>query len=72
MPHFAGAANPYMDSFAKAAFVGITLETTMSDMYKAVMEGVTYEMLFTNQVDIGEEGKEAILKNYEEFKNNAK
>ena len=33
---------------------------------------VTYEMLFTNQVDIGEEGKEAILKNYEEFKNNVK
>ena len=45
LPHFAGAANPYMDSFSKAAFVGITLETTMSDMYKAVMEGVTYEML---------------------------
>lgn len=45
LPHFAGAANPYMDSYSKAAFVGITLETTKADMYKAVMEGVTYEML---------------------------
>lgn len=45
LPHFAGAANPYMDSFSKAAFVGVTLETTKADMYKAVMEGVTYEML---------------------------
>lgn len=45
LPHFAGAANPYMDSFSKAAFVGITLETTKADLYKAIMEGVTYEML---------------------------
>lgn len=45
LPHFAGAANPYMDSFSKAAFVGVTLETTKADIYKAIMEGVTYEML---------------------------
>lgn len=45
LPHFAGGGNPYMDSFSKAAFIGITLETTVSDLYKAVMEGVTYEML---------------------------
>lgn len=45
LPHFAGAANPYMDSYSKAAFVGVTLETTKADMYKAIMEGVTYEML---------------------------
>jgi len=45
MPHFAGGGNPYMDSFSKAAFLGVTLETTLSDLYKAVMEGVTYEML---------------------------
>ncbi len=45
MPHFAGAANPYMDSSSKAVFLGVTLETTKADLYKAVMEGVTYEML---------------------------
>ena len=45
LPHFAGAATPYMDSGAKAAFVGVTLGTSRSDLYRAVMEGVTYEML---------------------------
>jgi len=45
LPHFAGAATPYMDSFSKAAFVGVTLETTKADLYQAVMEGVTYEIL---------------------------
>jgi len=45
LPHFAGAATPYMDNDAKAAFVGITLETTKYDLYKALMEGTSYEML---------------------------
>lgn len=44
LPHFAGAANPYMDSGSKASFIGLTLEHTSSDVYKALMEGVTYEM----------------------------
>lgn len=45
LPHFAGAATPYMDSGSKAAILGLTLETTSADIYKALMEGVTYEML---------------------------
>lgn len=45
LPHFAGAATPYMDNDSKAAFVGITLETTKRDLYKALMEGTSYEML---------------------------
>lgn len=45
LPHFAGAATPYMDSNSKAAFVGITLETSKYDIYKALMEGTSYEML---------------------------
>ncbi len=45
LPHFAGAATPYMDNDSKAAFVGITLETTKLDLYKALMEGTSYEML---------------------------
>lgn len=44
LPHFAGAATPYMDSGSKAALLGITLETKDGDIYKAIMEGVTYEM----------------------------
>ena len=45
MPHFAGAATPYMDENSKAVFTGITLGTDKYDIYKAIMEGVTYEML---------------------------
>ncbi len=45
LPHFAGAANPYMDNTSKAAFVGLTLEHTDADIYKALMEGVTYEIM---------------------------
>ncbi len=44
LPHFAGAANPYMDTLSSAAMVGITLETTAPQIYKALMEGVTYEI----------------------------
>ena len=45
MPHFAGAATPYMDSNSKAVIIGLTLEHTNSDLYKALMEGVTYEIM---------------------------
>ncbi len=45
LPHFAGAATPYMDNDSKAAFVGVTLETSKFDLYKALMEGTSYEML---------------------------
>ena len=45
LPHFAGAANPYMDTGSKAAIVGLTLENTSADIYKALMEGVSYEMM---------------------------
>jgi xylulokinase len=44
LPHFAGAATPYMDSGAKGAMVGMTLETTAADIYCAVQEGIAYEM----------------------------
>jgi xylulokinase len=44
LPHFAGAATPYMDPGSKAMFWGITLGTTKYDLYRAVMEGVAYEM----------------------------
>ena len=44
LPHFAGAATPYMDISARAAVVGMTLETTKNDLYRALMEGTSYEM----------------------------
>ena len=45
MPHFAGAATPYMDSGSRATIIGLTLEHSRGDVYKAVMEGVTYEIM---------------------------
>lgn len=44
LPHFSGAATPYMDSNSKAAFIGITQGTTKYDIYKALMEGTSFEM----------------------------
>lgn len=44
MPHFSGAATPYMDISSKALFYGITLDTTRIDLYRSIMEGVAYEM----------------------------
>lgn len=45
LPHFAGAATPYMDSGSKGAVIGLTVEHTASDLYRAMMEGVAYEMM---------------------------
>ncbi|MDO4323872.1 MAG: FGGY-family carbohydrate kinase [Lachnospiraceae bacterium] len=44
LPHFAGAGTPYMDVGAKGAVLGLTVEHTTSDLYRAMMEGVVYEM----------------------------
>ena len=45
LPHFAGAATPYMDNDSKGAIVGMNMATTVSDIYRACMEGVVYEMM---------------------------
>ena len=44
LPHFAGAATPYMDTSSKGAIIGLTLETTPSHIYQGILEGITYEM----------------------------
>ncbi|WP_068505136.1 FGGY-family carbohydrate kinase [Paenibacillus kribbensis] len=44
LPHFAGAATPYMDPESRGAIIGLTTETTRMQIYQALMEGVTYEM----------------------------
>ena len=45
LPHFAGAATPYMDTGAKGAVLGLTSDTTAADLYRGCMEGVVYEMM---------------------------
>lgn len=44
LPHFAGAATPYMDTGSKGAIVGLTVSTTAAELYRACLEGVAYEM----------------------------
>ncbi len=44
LPHFAGAATPYMDTGSKGVIVGLTTDTEVSEIYRGCMEGVTYEM----------------------------
>lgn len=44
LPHFAGAATPYMDTGSKGAILGLTTATTPGELYRACMEGVAYEM----------------------------
>ena len=45
LPHFAGAATPYMDTGSRGAVVGLTADTEVCEIYRASMEGVAYEML---------------------------
>lgn len=44
LPHFAGAATPYMDTGSKGAIVGLDMETDLPALYRGCMEGVAYEM----------------------------
>ena len=44
LPHFAGAATPYMDPGSRGAIIGLSVETTEEQLYAACMEGVCYEM----------------------------
>jgi xylulokinase len=44
LPHFAGSGTPTFDTASKGAFLGLTFSTTKSDLAKAVLEGLTYEL----------------------------
>ena len=44
LPHFAGAATPYMDTGSRGAILGLSVGTTLPEIYRACMEGVAYEM----------------------------
>ena len=44
LPHFAGAATPYMDTGSKGAIIGLTTDTSASEIYMGCLEGVCYEM----------------------------
>ncbi len=50
MPHFAGAATPYMNSSSTAAVLGLTFEHGKMDIYKALMEGTAYEIALNMEI----------------------
>lgn len=49
LPHFAGAATPYMDIGSKGVILGLTTASTAADIYRGCMEGVVYEMYLNYQ-----------------------
>lgn len=53
LPHFAGAATPYMDTGSRGAILGLTTESTTADIYRGCMEGVAYEMYLNYQALAG-------------------
>lgn len=55
LPHFAGAATPYMDTAAKGAIIGLNINTSSEDILKAILEGITFEMM-VNVEKLGEAG----------------
>ena len=46
LPHFSGAGTPYMDIAAKGAIIGLSFDVTPGQLYRALLEGVTYEMMY--------------------------
>ncbi len=46
LPHFAGAGTPYMDTNAVGGIVGLNMQTKSEEIYRAILEGVTFEMRY--------------------------
>lgn len=45
LPHFAGAATPYMNPDARGLIAGLTLSATQGDLIRALLEGLNFEMM---------------------------
>lgn len=44
LPHFAGSGTPTFDTASKGAILGLTFGTTKSEVAKALLEGLTFEL----------------------------
>ncbi len=44
LPHFNGSGTPTCDVNAKGAILGLTLATTKDDLFKGLLDGLTYEL----------------------------
>ncbi len=50
IPHFAGSATPDMNNEARGAFLGLKFDTNRATLYRALIEGVTYEMKYNMEI----------------------
>ena len=44
LPHFAGSGTPLFDTRSKGAILGLSFGTSKTDLAKAIVEGLTYEL----------------------------
>ena len=44
LPHFAGSGTPTLDTASKGAILGLTFNTTKTEVAKAILEGLTFEL----------------------------
>ena len=58
LPHFAGSGTPWFDTASKGAILGLTFATGKTDLAKAVLEGLTFELRVN--LDLLKEGQVAI------------
>ncbi|SKA85362.1 xylulokinase [Clostridium sp. USBA 49] len=43
MPYLSGSGTPHVDPLKRGAFIGLSIDTDVSDLIKAVYEGISYE-----------------------------
>lgn len=55
LPHFAGAATPYMDVDSKGAIIGLNIGTKPQDILRGILEGITFEIM-VNEERLAEAG----------------
>lgn len=46
LPYFSATGTPYMDPVAKGSIIGLDLGTTREDIFKALVEGLVFEICF--------------------------
>lgn len=46
LPYIAGSGTPFMDMGAKGGILGLDFATTKYDIYRALMEGLTYDLAY--------------------------
>ncbi|GHV28880.1 xylulokinase [Spirochaetia bacterium] len=45
LPHFSGSGTPSLDSLSKGILAGLSIETGKAEIYRAILEGICYELL---------------------------